>query len=119
MKKSERLNQELIFIHRKKQFNLRDLMTEFRISKRTALRDIIELEELETVLSYEGVRMPIAVPQLEILYQAILAQHQLRLDYQKAQRENKIIQPLFFRRTKIYYTRNTTTTSSTATPILF
>lgn len=165
MKKSERLNQELIFIHRKKQFNLRDLMTEFRISKRTALRDIIELEELdaplyaesgknggyhvlphqlrtpiyfketellsiffalqllknptpfphsyqqikeklaekfsvtsleelETVLSYEGVRMPIAVPQLEILYQAILAQHQLRLDYQKAQRENKIIQPV-------------------------
>ena len=30
----------------KNQFNLRDLMMEFRISKRTALRDVSELEAL-------------------------------------------------------------------------
>lgn len=165
MKKSERLNQELIFIHGKNQFNLRDLMTEFRISKRTALRDVSELEalgvplyaesgknggyrvlphqlrtpiyfketellsiffalqllkgatpfphsyqqikkkliekfpvtsleELETMVSYEGLQVPIAVPQLETLYQAMLARHQLHLHYQKEHSEVKIIQPV-------------------------
>lgn len=46
MKKSERLNQELIFLSDKKRFNLQDLMDNFQISKRTALRDIASLEEL-------------------------------------------------------------------------
>ena len=46
MKKSERLNKELMFLNNKKSFNLIDLMNEFGISKRTALRDIQDLEEL-------------------------------------------------------------------------
>lgn len=46
MKKSERLNQELIFLRDKTSFQLKDLMTAFGISKRTALRDIEELESL-------------------------------------------------------------------------
>ena len=46
MKKSERINQELIFLSHKKSFNLSDLMNEFNISKRTALRDIENLEAL-------------------------------------------------------------------------
>lgn len=44
MKKSERLNQELIYLNGKKSFNIRDLMVEFNISKMTAIRDIQELE---------------------------------------------------------------------------
>ena len=44
MKRAERLNQELIFLSSKKSFNLSDLMKEFNISKRTALRDIQDLE---------------------------------------------------------------------------
>ena len=46
MKRAERLNQELIFLSLKKSFNLSDLMKEFNISKRTALRDIQDLEFL-------------------------------------------------------------------------
>ncbi|KAF0392665.1 WYL domain-containing protein [Pediococcus pentosaceus] len=46
MKKSERLNQELIFLRDKYSFQLKDLITEFDISKRTALRDIQELEAM-------------------------------------------------------------------------
>lgn len=46
MKKSERMNQMLRFINQKQQFTLQDLMQEFQISKRTALRDITSLEEL-------------------------------------------------------------------------
>ncbi|NUU75395.1 helix-turn-helix transcriptional regulator [Paenibacillus xylanilyticus] len=46
MKKSERMNQMLRFINQKQQFTLQDLMQEFQISKRTALRDISSLEEL-------------------------------------------------------------------------
>ena len=46
MKKNERLVSELFFINQKKQFNLADLMTEFSISRRTALRDIADLESL-------------------------------------------------------------------------
>ncbi len=40
MKKSERLNQELIFLSHKKSFNLSDLMNKLNISKRAVLRDI-------------------------------------------------------------------------------
>ncbi|MNW49164.1 WYL domain-containing protein [Paenibacillus timonensis] len=43
MKKAERLNQELIFLSNKHEFRLKDLMEEFHISKRTALRDLEEL----------------------------------------------------------------------------
>lgn len=46
MSKSARLNQELIFLSSKKYFNLTDLMKEFNISKRTALRDIQTLETM-------------------------------------------------------------------------
>lgn len=46
MKKNERLIAELYFINQKKQFNLSDLMSQFSISKRTALRDITDLEAL-------------------------------------------------------------------------
>ncbi|WP_231293929.1 helix-turn-helix transcriptional regulator [Bacillus safensis] len=46
MKKSERLNQELIFLSDKHSFQLKDLQSEFGISKRTALRDIEELESM-------------------------------------------------------------------------
>ncbi|MCG1001719.1 WYL domain-containing protein [Lactococcus lactis] len=46
MNKSTRLNQEIIFLNTKNYFNLKDLMKEFNISKRTALRDISELETL-------------------------------------------------------------------------
>lgn len=46
MKKSERINQMLRFINQKQHFTLQDLMHEFQISKRTALRDIVSLEEI-------------------------------------------------------------------------
>ncbi|WP_027410663.1 helix-turn-helix transcriptional regulator [Anoxybacteroides tepidamans] len=46
MKKAERLNMMLKFINQKKRFTLSDLMDEFKISKRTALRDIASLEEM-------------------------------------------------------------------------
>lgn len=46
MKKSERLNQKLIFLSDKHSFQLKDLQSEFGISKRTALRDIEELESM-------------------------------------------------------------------------
>lgn len=46
MKKSERLNQELIFLSDKSSFHLKDVMNAFNISKRTALRDIQELEAM-------------------------------------------------------------------------
>lgn len=46
VKKSERINKMLRFINQKKHFTLRDLMREFQISKRTALRDITALEEI-------------------------------------------------------------------------
>ena len=46
MKKAERLNQELIFLRDKHSFQLKDLMMEFTISKRTALRDVVELGNL-------------------------------------------------------------------------
>ncbi|MEH7399471.1 YafY family protein [Gottfriedia acidiceleris] len=46
MKKSERINQILRFINQKQHFTLQDLMQEFQISKRTALRDVASLEEI-------------------------------------------------------------------------
>ncbi|MFQ6324402.1 helix-turn-helix transcriptional regulator [Lactococcus garvieae] len=46
MKKLERIQQELFFLNGRKNFNLRDIMDEFSISKRTALRDLQELERL-------------------------------------------------------------------------
>lgn len=46
MKKSERTNHELTFLSNKHTFNLEDLCKEFNISKRTAFRDIQELERL-------------------------------------------------------------------------
>ncbi len=56
MKKSERINQELIFLNNRKSFNLADLMKEFNISKRTALRDIEALEALGLYLYVENGR---------------------------------------------------------------
>lgn len=46
MKKSERLNQELIYLSDKKIFHLKELEDHFSISERTALRDITDLEQL-------------------------------------------------------------------------
>lgn len=46
MTRSERLNQELIFLSYRATFHVNDLMTTFNISKRTALRDIASLEQL-------------------------------------------------------------------------
>lgn len=46
MKKSERLNQELIYLSDKKVFHLKELEGYFAISERTALRDIADLEQL-------------------------------------------------------------------------
>lgn len=57
MKKSERLNQELIFLKDKKSFQLRDLIDGFAISERTALRDIAELEALGVPLYTETGRL--------------------------------------------------------------
>ena len=53
MNKSERLNQELIFLRNKSYFQLKDLMQAFGISKRTALRDVEALEELGVPLYAE------------------------------------------------------------------
>ncbi len=46
MKKSERLNQELIYLSDKKIFHLKELEDHFSISERTALRHITNLEQL-------------------------------------------------------------------------
>ncbi|MEB9816424.1 DeoR family transcriptional regulator, partial [Bacillus cereus] len=40
MKKTERINDMLIFLNNKRNFNLKDLMVRYDISKSTALRDI-------------------------------------------------------------------------------
>ncbi|NGP46325.1 WYL domain-containing protein [Bacillaceae bacterium SIJ1] len=56
MKKSERLNQELIFLRDKHFFQLQDLENEFSISKRTALRDIEELESMGLAFYVESGR---------------------------------------------------------------
>ncbi|KRM58580.1 helix-turn-helix transcriptional regulator [Secundilactobacillus malefermentans] len=56
MNKSERLNQELIFLRDKHTFQLKNLMAEFEISKRTALRDIEELESMGLALYGENGR---------------------------------------------------------------
>lgn len=56
MKKSERLNQELIFLSDKHSFQLKDLQSEFGISKRTALRDIEELESMGLAFYVENGR---------------------------------------------------------------
>ncbi|ETI68478.1 helix-turn-helix transcriptional regulator [Neobacillus vireti] len=53
MKKSDRLNQMLRFINQKQRFTLKDLIHEFQISKRTALRDISSLEEMGAPLYVE------------------------------------------------------------------
>lgn len=46
MKKSERLNKELIYLSYRNQFHLKELEDEFNISERTALRDIANLEQI-------------------------------------------------------------------------
>ena len=56
MKKAERLNQELIFLSNKHSFQLKDLINEFQISKRTALRDVEELDRMGLPLYTESGR---------------------------------------------------------------
>lgn len=46
MKKSERLNDMLMYLSDKKSFNLKDIMHRYSISKSTALRDIQSLEKI-------------------------------------------------------------------------
>lgn len=61
MKKVERLNQMLRFINQKQIFTLKDLMDEFQISKRTALRDITSLEEMGVLFLQSMVGMEVIV----------------------------------------------------------
>lgn len=56
MKKAERLNQELIFLQDRYTFQLKDLQSEFGISKRTALRDVEELESMGLAFYVESGR---------------------------------------------------------------
>lgn len=56
MNKAERLNQELIYLSNKHTFHLKDIMEDFNISKRTALRDIAELESMGVSLYVESGR---------------------------------------------------------------
>lgn len=51
--KSERINQELLFLSGKTHFNLSDIMKQFNISKSTALRDMQVLERLGVPLYTE------------------------------------------------------------------
>ena len=46
MNKSQRINDMLIFLNKKRRFNLKDIMNRYHISKSTALRDIASLETL-------------------------------------------------------------------------
>ncbi len=46
MKKTERLNDMMIYLNDKKSFNLKSIMDRYSISKSTALRDIQSLEEI-------------------------------------------------------------------------
>ena len=46
MNKSQRINDMLIFLNKKRQINLKDIMNRYHISKSTALRDIASLETL-------------------------------------------------------------------------
>ncbi|KRM11405.1 hypothetical protein FD16_GL000703 [Paucilactobacillus suebicus DSM 5007 = KCTC 3549] len=46
MKKTLRVTTEIRFINNREQFTLQDLMTEFSISRSTAIRDIAEIQEL-------------------------------------------------------------------------
>jgi predicted DNA-binding transcriptional regulator YafY len=46
MKKSERLNDMMIYLNDKKSFQLKDIMNKYGISKSTALRDIQSLEKI-------------------------------------------------------------------------
>ncbi|GAA0372209.1 helix-turn-helix transcriptional regulator [Bacillus horti] len=80
MKKSERLNQMLRFINKKEIFTLKDLMTEFHISKRTALRDIDSLEEIGVPLyvdygRYGGYRLikTMTLPPISFTSQEVFA----------------------------------------------
>lgn len=56
MNKAGRLNRELIYLSNKHIFHLKDIMEEFNISKRTALRDIAELESMSVGLYVESGR---------------------------------------------------------------
>lgn len=46
MKRSERLNDMMLYINYKNSFNLKDIMNRYSISKSTAIRDIQSLEEI-------------------------------------------------------------------------
>lgn len=59
MNRSERLNQELIFLSYRQTFHVKELMQEFNISKRTALRDISSLEQLGLSFYVEPVVMAV------------------------------------------------------------
>ncbi|MGM7637192.1 helix-turn-helix transcriptional regulator [Bacillus sp. Hm123] len=80
MKKSERIHQMLRFINQKQHFTLQDLMHEFQISKRTALRDIASLEEIGAPIYAEygrngGYRLlnPMQLPPISFNSQEIYA----------------------------------------------
>jgi predicted DNA-binding transcriptional regulator YafY len=53
MDKAERLNQEMAWLMSHPVFNLKDIMNRFSVSRRTALRDIADLEELGLFVASE------------------------------------------------------------------
>ena len=55
MKKSERINDMMMYLNNKETFNLKDIMEKYSISKNTALRDIRSLEEIGMpIIDYTG-----------------------------------------------------------------
>ena len=55
MKKSERINDMMMYLNNKETFNLKDIMEKYSISKNTALRDIRSLEEIGMpIYSFSG-----------------------------------------------------------------
>ncbi len=52
--RAKRLNEMIMMVNRKKRFTLRELAQEFGVSKRTILRDLQELSEMEVPLYSEA-----------------------------------------------------------------
>lgn len=54
MSKAKRLNEMIMMVNRKKRFTVRELAQEFGVSKRTILRDLLELSEMGVPLYSEA-----------------------------------------------------------------
>ena len=82
MNKSQRINDMLIFLNKKRQFNLKDIMNRYHISKSTALRDIASLETL-------GIPIYIDLQKLKEKFENSISEQQLS----KITKIEKILQP--------------------------